>query len=180
MLVKRADFLAAIKNLTKSFEKNCTTALHCLTCLEDFIRPALKVGTNLLHITIKFVIESELKTRNIKKQEVELHVKSLELELEALHSSIGTLEEEIKREKCVSGEAVVRCQTLENEISRMKLDYQLQRSAGIEEFRINQDKELAVAASKFTECQKTIASLSRQLKSLATFDDFLIDSERPV
>ncbi|XP_022879507.1 filament-like plant protein 3 [Olea europaea var. sylvestris] len=128
----------------------------------------------------KFVIESELKTRNIKKQEVELHVKSLELELEALHSSIGTLEEEIKREKCVSGEAVVRCQTLENEISRMKLDYQLQRSAGIEEFRINQDKELAVAASKFTECQKTIASLSRQLKSLATFDDFLIDSERPV
>ncbi|CAI9763383.1 unnamed protein product [Fraxinus pennsylvanica] len=128
----------------------------------------------------KCVVESELKTSNINKQEVDLQIKSLEREFEALHSSIGTLEEEIKKEKSVSGEAVLRCQTLENEISRMKLDSQLQRSAGIEEFRINQDRELAVAASKFTECQKTIASLSRQLKSLATLDDFLIDSEGPV
>ncbi|KAL2504683.1 Filament-like plant protein 3 [Abeliophyllum distichum] len=128
----------------------------------------------------KSVVESKLKTSNVMKQEAELHVKALELELEALHSSIGTLEEEIKKEQCVSGEAVARCQTLENEISRMKLDSQLQRSAVVEGFRINQDKELAVAASKFTECQKTIASLSRQLKSLATLDDFLIDSERPI
>ena len=40
-----------------------------------------------------------------------------------------------------------------------------------------QDKELAEAAGRFAECQKTIASLGRQLKTLATLDDFLIDSE---
>ncbi|CAA3013588.1 Hypothetical predicted protein [Olea europaea subsp. europaea] len=120
-------------------------------------------------------VESELKTSNMKKQEAELQVKDLELELETLYSSIGTLEEEVQKEQSVSGEAVSRCQTLEKEISRMKLDSQLQRSAVVEEFRINQDKELAVATSKFTECQKTIASLRRQLKSLAKLDDFLID-----
>ncbi|CAI9777547.1 unnamed protein product [Fraxinus pennsylvanica] len=120
-------------------------------------------------------VRSELKTSTMKKQEAELRVKDLELELETLYSSIGALEEEVKKERSVSGEAVSRCQTLEKEISRMKLDSQLQRSVVIEEFRINQDKELAVAANKFTDCQKTIASLSRQLKSLATLDDFLID-----
>lgn len=40
-----------------------------------------------------------------------------------------------------------------------------------------QEKELAVAASKFAECQKTIASLGLQLRSLATLED-LLDSEK--
>lgn len=43
-----------------------------------------------------------------------------------------------------------------------------------------QEEELAVAASKFAECQKTIASLGRQLRALVTLDDFLIDSEKPL
>lgn len=40
-----------------------------------------------------------------------------------------------------------------------------------------QEKELALAADKFAECQKTIASLGQQLKSLASFEDFLLESE---
>lgn len=36
-----------------------------------------------------------------------------------------------------------------------------------------QEKELAHAAGKLADCQKTIASLSRQLKSLADFDEFI-------
>lgn len=43
-----------------------------------------------------------------------------------------------------------------------------------------QDKELALASSKFAECQKTIASLGQQLKSLATLEDFLLDSDNPM
>lgn len=42
-----------------------------------------------------------------------------------------------------------------------------------------QDKEIAIAAGKLAECQKTIASLGQQLKSLATLEDFLIDSDKP-
>lgn len=37
-----------------------------------------------------------------------------------------------------------------------------------------------MAAGNLAECQKTIASLGKQLKSLATFEDFLIDSEHPL
>jgi hypothetical protein len=40
-----------------------------------------------------------------------------------------------------------------------------------------QEKELAVAASKLAECQKTISSLGLQLQSLATLED-LLDSDK--
>jgi len=39
---------------------------------------------------------------------------------------------------------------------------------------------MAIAASQFAECQKTIASIGWQLKSLATMDDFLVDSGEPL
>ena len=45
---------------------------------------------------------------------------------------------------------------------------------------LSQEKELALAASKFAECQKTIASLGQQLSSLAKFEDFFIDSGIPI
>ena len=37
-------------------------------------------------------------------------------------------------------------------------------------------EDIAVAAGKLAECQRTIASLGNQLKSLATLEDFLIDT----
>ena len=37
-----------------------------------------------------------------------------------------------------------------------------------------------MAAKKFAECQKTIASLGQQLKSLASLEEFLLDSEKPL
>ncbi|KAK1366828.1 hypothetical protein POM88_042389 [Heracleum sosnowskyi] len=42
------------------------------------------------------------------------------------------------------------------------------------EFKHKED--IAIAADKLTECQKTIASLRRQLKSLPTLEDFLTDT----
>lgn len=42
---------------------------------------------------------------------------------------------------------------------------------------IFQEEELTIAAGKLAECQKTIASLGRQLNSLATLEDFLIDTK---
>ena len=37
-----------------------------------------------------------------------------------------------------------------------------------------------MAASRYAECQKTIASLGQQLKSLAALEDFLLDSDNPM
>ncbi|KAK6128375.1 hypothetical protein DH2020_037887 [Rehmannia glutinosa] len=122
-------------------------------------------------------VEVQLGNANLNKAKAESQLKVMEVELKNLRSRIFTLEKEVEKEKSFSREAVAKCKILEGEMSRMKSDSQFQRSAIIEEFRINQDKELAVAATKFAECQKTIASLDRQLKSLATLDDFLIDTE---
>lgn len=41
-----------------------------------------------------------------------------------------------------------------------------------------QEKELGHAADKLAKCQKTIASLHQQLKTLASFDDFLLEAEK--
>ena len=38
--------------------------------------------------------------------------------------------------------------------------------------------ELALAASKLAECQKTIASLGKTLKSVATFDDLFLELDK--
>lgn len=40
----------------------------------------------------------------------------------------------------------------------------------------NMQEDLAVAAGKLADCQQTIISLGNQLKSLATLEDFLIDT----
>ncbi|KAL7131952.1 hypothetical protein ABFS83_12G039600 [Erythranthe nasuta] len=107
--------------------------------------------------------------------------RAIELDLETSRSRNCTLEKEIEEERKFSREIVGKCEILEDDISRMESDSRFRRSSTmVEEFRINQDKELAVAASKFAECQKTIASLGRQLKSLATFEDLLMESEKPI
>ncbi|KAH6833391.1 hypothetical protein C2S53_009075 [Perilla frutescens var. hirtella] len=141
----------------------------------------IKVEDKLSEVNeLKSILELQLEDANLKKAESESKLKAIELELKTVRSSISTLEKEAEKEKKHSREAVAKCEALEAEISRMKSNSEWQRSAIIEEFRFNQDKELEVAASKFSECQKTIASLGRQLKSLATFEDFLIDSETSV
>ncbi|KAK8492951.1 hypothetical protein V6N12_025793 [Hibiscus sabdariffa] len=77
-----------------------------------------------------------------------------------------------------------KCNELENELSKMKCEAKLQYKSELqhvarynEELKVQQDKELAIAARKFAECQKTIASLGQQLKSLATLEDLLVDSD---
>lgn len=54
-------------------------------------------------------------------------------------------------------------------------EYELQQSMQYGEQKVKQE-DLAVAADKLAECQKTIASLGRQLQSLATLEDFFIDT----
>ncbi|KAL6521492.1 hypothetical protein OROGR_018061 [Orobanche gracilis] len=124
-------------------------------------------------------VEVELADAKVKRAEAEAQLKVRECELETSSSSIFALEKQVEKEKRFSREAVAKCDILEAEMLRMKSeDSQFQKSAIVEEFRINQEKELAVAATKFGECQKTIASLDRQLRSLATFEDFMIETER--
>ncbi|XP_073139594.1 filament-like plant protein 3 isoform X2 [Henckelia pumila] len=119
----------------------------------------------------KNMCEVQLEDANIKKAEAESKLRVMELEQNTLRAKVSTLQDDVQKEREFSKDTADRCAILETEISRLKVDHQLRRSTIAEEFRINQDKELAVAASKFAACQKTISSLGLQLNYLATLQD---------
>ncbi|CAK9137919.1 unnamed protein product [Ilex paraguariensis] len=127
----------------------------------------------------KSMVEAELEATNIKKAVAESRLLVLEADLQTLLSRVSFLEKEIEKECAFSAETVSKYRKLEAEISRMKYETELQNAAILNgQLKMKQDMELAAASTKFAECQKTIASLGRQLKSLATLEDFLMDSEK--
>uniref|UniRef100_A0A0E0LL24 Filament-like plant protein n=1 Tax=Oryza punctata TaxID=4537 RepID=A0A0E0LL24_ORYPU len=95
-----------------------------------------------------------------------------EAEVEELRRKIRFLEEEIRKEKAQSSELGVQCQNLKEQFTSRALSQPMKPMAS-KELHIKKEKELARAAGKLADCQKTIASLNRQLKSLADFDEFV-------
>ncbi|XP_047969740.1 filament-like plant protein 3 [Salvia hispanica] len=168
----------AKKDARKQVEYSNVKLENSTKLLDEAEGKLIKVQDKLSEVEeLKSKLELQLEDANLKQAESETKLKAMEHDLKTLRSSISMLEKEVVKEKIHSREAVAKCETLEAELSGTKSSSLSQRSAIIEEFRANQDKELAEAAGRFAECQKTIASLGRQLKTLATLDDFLIDSE---
>nr|KYP61882.1 Filament-like plant protein 3 [Cajanus cajan] len=127
----------------------------------------------------------ELKATHKKKEIAESKLRVAQTEAEELVSKIYSLEEEIEKERAFSAENLARCGKLEDELLRMNHETQLQQNTEIMpgesvNSEMKQEKELALAANKFAECRKTIESLGLQLKSLATLEDLIHDSESPV
>ncbi|OIW18143.1 hypothetical protein TanjilG_31263 [Lupinus angustifolius] len=126
----------------------------------------------------------EIKATKTKKEIAESKLRVAQTEVEELISKISSLEKEVQQERALSAEKLSKCRELENKILSMKREAQVQQDAEIlhregvkSELKLKQEKELALAASKFAECQKTIASLGQKLKSLTTLEDFLLDSD---
>lgn len=135
----------------------------------------------------KQAAEEEVKSAKSKKEAAESRLRAVEAEMETLRSKVISLEDEVEKERALSEENIANFQKSKDELSKVKQEIELQHEVKLQylagsnqELKINQEEELAVAASKFAECQKTIASLGRQLRSLVTLDDFLIDSEKPL
>ncbi|KAJ4844366.1 hypothetical protein Tsubulata_029730 [Turnera subulata] len=127
----------------------------------------------------------EIKRIAEKKNWMESQLKIAEAEIKNLLSKVSSLDEQVIEERALSEEKEAQCRKLEDELSKIKREAELQKKTELsrvarsnEELKIKQEKELALAASKFAECQKTISSLGRQLKSLATLEDLLLDSEK--
>ncbi|KAI5404909.1 filament-like plant protein 3 [Lathyrus oleraceus] len=126
----------------------------------------------------------ELKAAREKNEKAESKLRAAQTEAEELISKISSLEEEIEKEQALSAENLAKCEKLEDELLRMKQEAQLQQDTEIlhkegadSKLMFNQEKELELAANRFSECRKTIESLGQQLKSLAKLEDFLLDSE---
>ncbi|KAJ6817228.1 filament-like plant protein 3 [Iris pallida] len=117
-------------------------------------------------------------TVEVERKLLQFQLESTRLEVEKLQENVELLEGKIDEERALSAEFAAKCQNLEDELLRKRQEADvphISRSNG--DLKIKQEKELALAAGKLAECQKTIASLGRQLKSLATIDDFMLDTE---
>ncbi|CAN7065374.1 unnamed protein product [Brassica oleracea var. botrytis] len=104
-------------------------------------------------------IQREMKVANELKTEVETQIESMEAKIECL-------EEEVRKERLASDELRRKCEELEEEVFTLHQE---------EPPKIKQE-DMATAAGKLASCQKTIASLGKQLQSLATLEDFLVDT----
>uniref|UniRef100_A0A0A9CSN7 Filament-like plant protein 3 n=1 Tax=Arundo donax TaxID=35708 RepID=A0A0A9CSN7_ARUDO len=99
-------------------------------------------------------------------------------EAEELRGNVSLLEEQIHRERAQSSEFAAKYQDVEEQLSSGSLGNQpVVMPVAIKDLQIRKEKELAKAAGKLADCQKTIASLSSKLKYLADFDDFLPGTE---
>ncbi|KAH0710880.1 hypothetical protein KY284_012307 [Solanum tuberosum] len=150
-------------------------------CLEETEVKCLGIQTQLEMVEgMKSGVEAELEAINAKKYVSESLLKATELELQRLLSKVDFLQEELSEERDLHQKTAAKLQKLEIDNSVKKSSSQHQKGTIFGEFTINKDKEMAIAASRFAECQKTIASINWQLKSLAIMDDFLIESDEPL
>ncbi|KAI4336477.1 hypothetical protein L6164_014999 [Bauhinia variegata] len=176
MEASRLEVDVALTNCQKKLEES-----------ESRIKEAeLKITELQTQLALANKSNEELKATKTKNAVVESKLKAFQSDMEELISKISLLEKEIENERALSAEKAAKCRKLEDELSRMKHEAALQREAEIvhregvnSEMKLKQETELALAATRFAECQKTIASLGQQLKSLATLEDFLLDTEIP-
>ncbi|KAG0481084.1 hypothetical protein HPP92_011942 [Vanilla planifolia] len=129
---------------------------------------------------ISAVLEGNLERALLTgRKEMETQLDSSHLEVTRMQDKVASMQKEVDWEKSISAEHAQRCQKLEYELSRYKQEDELQGSiTPAEALKLKQEKGFVFAAvEKFAACQKTIESLSRQLKSLSNFENLLIGPE---
>ncbi|OIW04499.1 hypothetical protein TanjilG_13881 [Lupinus angustifolius] len=123
----------------------------------------------LEHKTAKVdLLKAEADKEKALSDEITVKCKDLEEVLEIKSAKVVLLEVEVHKERAMSEEIAMKYKELEEEMLRLT-------ASSCVEKKIKQE-DLVLAAGKLAECQKTIASLGHQLKSLVTIEDFLIDT----
>ncbi|CAL9150854.1 filament-like plant protein [Musa acuminata AAA Group] len=123
--------------------------------------------------------ESDIESLEAKKMELVVQLELEHMEVRSLQEKVQILEKQIEKEKRLTAEFAARCHTLEDELSTKQQSETQQSANSTASLNIRQEKEVAQAAGRLAKCQKTIASLNLQLKTLATLDDFLVQTETP-
>ncbi|KAL4183509.1 hypothetical protein AMTRI_Chr11g98600 [Amborella trichopoda] len=122
----------------------------------------------------------ELEVAGARRSEAEERLEALNKEIGELYERVDSLELRLEEERVFSAGVEAKCRQLEEELKKRNRDAELSTLVSSNgSLKMKQEKELAVAAGKLAECQKTIASLGRQLKALATVDDFMFDAGKP-
>ncbi|KAM1089560.1 hypothetical protein ACFX1X_017580 [Malus domestica] len=180
MAAEKVELEMTLTECQKQLETSQSQLTEADTKLEDLKRQLAHANDSM------YDAQEEVKSYQTMREDAESQLRAVQKDYNSLLLKATSLEEEVSKERDLSAENVAKCQKLETELLSMKREAELQREDELQrlrstngELKIKQEKELALAANKYAECQKTIASLGQQLKSLATLEDFLVDSERP-
>ncbi|KAF9678913.1 hypothetical protein SADUNF_Sadunf07G0085900 [Salix dunnii] len=181
-LEEKLDMMEEEKNKSEMALNECQRQLETLS--SQLQEADTKIGELQAQLALvnesKQAREEEIKDIEAKSEVTKSQLRIAEAEIKTLLSKVVSLDSEVEKERALSAENAAKSQKLEDELSQMKCEAELQhekecrRVASFNE----EEKELAVAASKLADCQKTISSLGLQLKSLASFEDLLFDSEK--
>ncbi|WOL03547.1 filament-like plant protein 3 isoform X2 [Canna indica] len=125
------------------------------------------------------VLVADKKAIEAKRDELVVQLELDHLEIRRLQEKVSTLEKQVEEEKALSMEFEAKYHKLEVELFSKQEAPQFHLSASSNKKLMLRQEEVALAAGKLVECQKTIASLNQQLKSLANFDDFMLLTHRP-
>ncbi|XP_076915912.1 filament-like plant protein isoform X2 [Bidens hawaiensis] len=121
-------------------------------------------------------LQKELTLVNESKEILESRIVDMEKNERIMSTEVCSIKEDVENERRFSSEMKSKCEQLEKELVDKTEEVKLQMVAkSNEELKVKQNLEVA-AADRLSACQKTISSLARQLESLATLEDFLIDT----
>ncbi|XP_076949392.1 filament-like plant protein [Bidens hawaiensis] len=121
-------------------------------------------------------LQKELTLVNESKVILESRIADMEKNERIMSTEVCSIKEDVENERRFSSEMKSKCEQLEKELVDKTEEVKLQKFAkSNEELKVKQNLEVA-AADRLSACQKTISSLARQLESLATLEDFLIDT----
>ncbi|KAL6504881.1 hypothetical protein OROHE_023639 [Orobanche hederae] len=149
------------------------------------LKNALDRSVSLLKAAQSKMAEGELRVEEMQevrlvsetKELLEFQLVGMEVEARTVSANVESLEAEIDEERNLSAKLTVKCRELEYELTRKNEETELQQNTSSNvEPKVKQEDLVDIAADKLSECQKTIASLGRQLESLATLEDFLMDT----
>ncbi|KAL6870891.1 hypothetical protein ACP4OV_014739 [Aristida adscensionis] len=161
--------LEAVEGIRKVLESELESSHQETVRLQgkvSSLEARLKDQTLLL---VEFTAKSEDAVSRRKATEGQLEAANLELT--KLKNKVSLLQGKIEQEKLLSEEYEAKCRKLEAQLSRDSREAKLWRLANSNgDLKVKQEKDLSGAAGKLAECQKTIANLGRQLKSLTDID----------
>uniref|UniRef100_J3N6C6 Filament-like plant protein n=1 Tax=Oryza brachyantha TaxID=4533 RepID=J3N6C6_ORYBR len=169
--------LEAVEGIRKMLESELESSHQETMKLQEKISSMevrLKDQTALL---VEFTAKAEDAVAGRKGMEGQLE--GAKLEITKLTNRVSLLQGKIEQEKLLSEEYEAKCRKLEAQLSRDSREAKLWRLANTNgDLKVKQDKELSSAAGKLAECQKTIANLGRQLKSLTDLDGVAAEPEK--
>ncbi|WVZ54096.1 hypothetical protein U9M48_004956 [Paspalum notatum var. saurae] len=169
--------LEAVQGIRKVLESELESSHQEMMKLKEKVSSLevrLKDQTSLL---VEFTAKSEDAVS--RKKAMEGQLETANLELTKLRNKVSLLQGKVEQEKLLSEEYEAKCRKLEAQLLRDSREAKLWRLANSNgELKVKQDKELTSAAGKLVECQKTIANLGRQLKSLTDLEGVASDPEK--